>query len=68
MNFIKLFLAAIFLFLTFSAIADIDSTLLLANQGDASAQSQLGEIYYMHIRTHHEHLFLSIVNTDSYRT
>ena len=23
---------------------------------------------YLHIRTHHEHLFLSIVNTDSYRT
>jgi len=22
----------------------------------------------VHIRTHHEHLFLSIVNTDSYRT
>lgn len=22
----------------------------------------------LHIRTHHEHLFLSIVNTDSYRT
>lgn len=25
----------------------------------------IGEV---HIRTHHEHLFLSIVNTDSYRT
>ena len=24
--------------------------------------------YFLHIRTHHEHLFLSIVNTDSYRT
>ncbi|MBT4145602.1 MAG: hypothetical protein HOE45_01755 [Gammaproteobacteria bacterium] len=23
---------------------------------------------HMHIRTHHEHLFLCIVNTDSYRT
>ena len=22
----------------------------------------------LHIRTHHEHLFLTIVNTDSYRT
>ena len=45
MNFIKLFLAAIFLFLTFSAIADFKSALILANQGDASAQYTLGVMY-----------------------
>ena len=25
-------------------------------------------LWRLHIRTHHEHLFLTIVNTDSYRT
>ena len=45
MNFIKLFLAAILLFLTFSAIADFKSTLLLANQGNPNAQFNLGYMY-----------------------
>ena len=34
-----------------------------------AAERLLSELpLHLHIRTHHEHLFLSIVNTDSYRT
>ena len=44
----------------------VSHALLSAKQGDAQARAWLAQ--YLHIRTHHEHLFLSIVNTDSYRT
>jgi TPR repeat protein len=46
MNHIRLYVLTVFLFLSFTVNADFDSTLLLANQGDAAAQNQLGESYY----------------------
>lgn len=46
MNHIRLYVLTVFLFLSFTVNADFDSTLLLANQGDAAAQDQLGESYY----------------------
>ena len=45
-NHIRLYVLTVFLFLSFTVDADFNSTLLLANQGDAAAQNQLGESYY----------------------
>ena len=45
MNHIRLYVLTVFLFLTFTAIADFKSELLLANQGDATAQYNLGLMY-----------------------
>jgi uncharacterized protein len=46
MNHIRLYVLTVFLFLSFTVDADFNSTLLLANQGDAAAQTQIGESYY----------------------
>ena len=46
MSLISLCILTVFLFLSFTVDADFNSTLLLANQGDATAQNQLGESYY----------------------
>ena len=35
---------------------------------NAMISAKKSEIELVHIRSHHEHPFLSIVNTDSYRT
>jgi hypothetical protein len=60
----------------FSSFAELNSWLdarcrslwLKLEHPDYKGVTLADALEQVHIRTHHEHLFLSIVNTDSYRT